>query len=153
MPKKSAGILPFRKRADRLEVLLAHPGGPYWSKRDDGAWSIVKGEHDAGEDAEAAARREFAEETGWTVAGALLPLGEIRQPGAKHVTAFAVEGDFDPDTLRSNMFEIEWPPRSGIMRSFPEVDRAAWFDLDTARQKILPGQAPFLARLEAVCGK
>jgi predicted NUDIX family NTP pyrophosphohydrolase len=153
MANRSAGILPFRTNAGALEVLLAHPGGPFWRNRDDGAWSIVKGEYLDGEDAETAARREFTEETGWEPAGDLLPLGEVRQPGGKYVIAFAVEGDFDPATLRSNMFEIEWPPRSGAMRSFPEVDRAAWFDLDTARGKMLAGQAPFLARLEAARGR
>jgi predicted NUDIX family NTP pyrophosphohydrolase len=153
MANRSAGILPFRTNAGALEVLLAHPGGPFWRNRDDGAWSIVKGEYLDGEDAETAARREFTEETGWEPAGDLLPLGEVRQPGGKYVIAFAVEGDFDPATLRSDMFEIEWPPRSGAMRSFPEVDRAAWFDLDTARRKILAGQAPFLARFEAARGR
>jgi predicted NUDIX family NTP pyrophosphohydrolase len=153
MANRSAGILPFRTNAGALEVLLAHPGGPFWRNRDDGAWSIVKGEYLDGEDAETAARREFTEETGWEPAGDLLPLGEVRQPGGKYVIAFAVEGDFDPATLRSEMFEIEWPPRSGAMRSFPEVDRAAWFDLDTARRKILAGQAPFLARFEAARGR
>jgi predicted NUDIX family NTP pyrophosphohydrolase len=153
MANRSAGILPFRTNAGALEVLLARPGGPFWRNRDDGAWSIVKGEYLDGEDAETAARREFTEETGWEPAGDLLPLGEVRQPGGKYVIAFAVEGDFDPATLRSEMFEIEWPPRSGAMRSFPEVDRAAWFDLDTARRKILAGQAPFLARFEAARGR
>jgi predicted NUDIX family NTP pyrophosphohydrolase len=130
-------------------VLLAHPGGPFWRRRDDGAWSIVKGEYGEDEDAEAAARREFAEETGWPVAGPLLLLGELRQAGGKQVTAFALERDFAPETMRSNLFEIEWPPRSGTLQSFPEIDRVGWFDLATARRKILPAQAPFLDRLEA----
>lgn len=150
MARRSAGILPFRFSAGVLEVLLAHPGGPYWQKRDDGAWSIIKGEYSPEETALAAARREFAEETGWSAAGELLPLGELRQPGGKIVTAFAMRGDFDPATLGSNLFEIEWPPRSGLRASFPEIDRAAWFGLEAAGSKILPGQAPFLARLAAV---
>jgi predicted NUDIX family NTP pyrophosphohydrolase len=150
MANRSAGILPFRTGAGFLEVLLAHPGGPYWRNRDDGAWSILKGEYAQGESAEAAARREFAEETGWTADGKLLPLGDIRQPGGKLVTAFAMRGDFDPDTLRGNLFEIEWPPRSGVTQSFPEVDRVQWFGLEAARRKILPGQGPLLARLEDI---
>jgi predicted NUDIX family NTP pyrophosphohydrolase len=149
MPRRSAGILPFRRSSGGLQVLLAHPGGPFWRKRDDGAWSIVKGEYGEDEDAEAAARREFAEETGWPVAGPLLPLGELRQAGGKQVTGFAFEGEFEPKTPRSNLFEIEWPPRSGTLQSFPEIDRVEWFDLATARRKILPAQAPFLDGLEA----
>jgi predicted NUDIX family NTP pyrophosphohydrolase len=149
MPKRSAGILPFRGSPDGLQVLLAHPGGPFWRRRDDGAWSIVKGEYGEGEDAEAAAAREFAEETGWLLAEPLLSLGKLRQAGGKQVTAFALEGDFEPETLRSNPFEIEWPPHSGALQSFPEIDRVEWFDLATARRKILPAQAPFLDRLEA----
>lgn len=148
---RSAGILPFRKRAGSLEVLLAHPGGPFWRGRDDGAWSIVKGEQAEGEDAETAARREFLEETGWVASGDLIPLGELRQPSGKRITAFAVESEFDPGTLASNVFEIEWPPRSGSVGLFPEVDRAAWFDLEAALRKILPGQAPFLVRLNSAC--
>ena len=148
MTKRSAGILPFRRNARHIEVLLAHPGGPFWRNRDDGAWSIVKGEYLDGESPEDAAHREFTEETGWTAESELLPLGEIRQAGGKHVIAFAMQADFDPDALRCNLFEIEWPPRSGAMRSFPEIDRVGWFDPVTARQKILPGQLPFLARLE-----
>jgi predicted NUDIX family NTP pyrophosphohydrolase len=147
MAKRSAGILPFRRSANGIEVLLGHPGGPFWQKRDEGAWSIVKGEHGDGEQPEAAARREFTEETGWIAKGTLLPLGEIRQKAGKQVTAFALEADFDPATLRSNQFEIEWPPRSGKRQPFPEIDRAAWFDLETARRKILPAQASFLDRL------
>jgi predicted NUDIX family NTP pyrophosphohydrolase len=149
MPKRSAGILPFRRSSGGLQVLLAHPGGPFWRRRDDGAWSIVKGEYGEDEDAEAAAAREFAEETGWLLAEPLRPLGNLRQAGGKQVTAFALEGDFEPETLRSNPFEIEWPPHSGVLQSFPEIDRVEWFDLATARRKILPAQAPFLDRLEA----
>src|SRR4051794_15829527 len=119
----------YRGTVANLEVLLVHPGGPYWRKKDQGAWSIPKGEMNEGEDAELAARREFAEETGAALTGPLDPLGEIRQRGGKRVIAFAVEGDVDVQTIRSNTFEIEWPPNSGRMQSFPEIDRAEWFDL------------------------
>jgi predicted NUDIX family NTP pyrophosphohydrolase len=145
----SAGILMYRRAGATLEVLLVHPGGPYWRARDAGAWSIPKGELDAGEDAGAAARREFAEEKGFNLAAPLEPLGEIRQRGGKRVTAFAVEGDIDVAAVESNSFEIEWPPRSGKTQIFPEVDRAEWFDLPTARAKILESQRPFLQRLAA----
>jgi len=131
-------------------VLLAHPGGPFWARRDDGAWTIPKGLIDAGETAEAAARREFLEELGAEAVGTLLPLGSIRQRGGKHVEAFALEGDFDVAALSSNTFETEWPPRSGRMQTFSEVDRAAWMDLATARAKILEAQQPLLDRLEAL---
>ena len=149
--RKSAGILMYRRAADGIRVLLVHPGGPFWSKRDLGAWSIPKGEHGDGEEAEAAARREFAEELGREFQGRLEPLGEIRQQAGKVVTAFAAEGDFDVADLASNHFEMEWPPRSGRRQSFPEVDRAEWFTLPVARQKIIAGQRPLLDRLEAVC--
>lgn len=147
MPKRSAGILVYRQRPEGSEVLLAHPGGPFWRTRDLGAWSIFKGELDAGEDAKAAARREFAEETGWVADGPLQPLGEIRQAGGKVVIAFAMESDLEPARLRSNDFEMEWPPRSGRLLTFPEVDRAEWFSLGEARRRILAGQAPLLDRL------
>ena len=150
MAARSAGIIVYRKRAETIEVLLVHPGGPFWSKRDSGAWSIPKGEYSDDEDAEAAARREFEEETGWTIASDLLPLGEIRQKAGKTVTAFAAEGDFDTVSLDSNRFEIEWPPKSGRIAAFPEVDRAGWFALDEAREKIIEGQRPLLDRLEAL---
>jgi predicted NUDIX family NTP pyrophosphohydrolase len=150
MAKKSAGILPYRRSNSGLQVLLVHPGGPFWQSRDLGAWSIAKGEYGDDEQPEAAARREFAEETGWEVRGApLLPLRELRQRGGKLITAFAVEGDFDTATLRSNMFEMEWPPRSGRVQSFPEIDRGEWLDLAQAREKILAGQRSFLDRLVA----
>ena len=152
MAARSAGIVVYRKRAETIEVLLVHPGGPFWSKRDSGAWSIPKGEYPEDEDAEAAARREFEEETGWTIASDLLPLGEIRQKAGKTVTAFAAEGDFDTVSLDSNRFEIEWPPKSGRIAAFPEVDRAGWFALDEAREKIIEGQRPLLDRLEALVG-
>ena len=139
----------YRHRGGALEVLLAHPGGPFWARRDDGAWTIPKGLIDAGETPEAAARREFFEELGAEASGTLLPLGSVRQRGGKHVEAFALEGDFDVAALRSNTFETEWPPRSGRMNTYPEVDRAAWMDLATARVKLLEAQRPLLDRLEA----
>ena len=143
----SAGILMYRRAGANLEVLLVHPGGPYWRKKDEGSWSIPKGEIADGEDVEVAARREFMEETGVPLSGLLDPLGEIRQRGGKLVIAFAVEGDVDVQSIRSNTFEIEWPPKGGRMQSFPEIDRAGWFDLPSARAKILEGQRPFLDRL------
>ena len=149
---RSAGILLYRRRSGALEVLLAHPGGPFWARRDDGAWTIPKGLIDAGETPEAAARREFFEELGMEAAGTLLPLGSVRQRGGKHVEAFALEGDFDIAALRSNTFETEWPPRSGRVNTYPEVDRAEWMDLATARIKLLEAQRPFLDRLEAALG-
>jgi predicted NUDIX family NTP pyrophosphohydrolase len=152
MSAESAGILMFKREQGRLFVLLAHPGGPFWRQKDDGAWSIPKGERAADETPEAAARREFAEELGAAPAGPLRPLGRIRQRGGKEVEAFALEGDFEVDGLRSNQFEIEWPPHSGRSQSFPEIDRAAWFALPEARQKILSSQQPLLDRLETLCG-
>ncbi|WFU11459.1 NUDIX domain-containing protein (plasmid) [Rhizobium sp. CB3090] len=148
--KKSAGILIYRRTQSGMLVLLVHPGGPFWRKRDEGAWSIPKGEYPEDEPAETAARREFAEEMGHLPEGRLQPLGELRQKGGKHVTAFALEGEFDVAALRSNLFEIEWPPGSGRLQSFPEVDRAEWFTLTDARRKILGSQLPFLERLEAL---
>ena len=133
-----------------LEVLLGHMGGPFWARKDDGAWSIPKGELAAGEDPLAGARREFAEELGHAPPdGHVLELGEIRQRGGKRVIAFAVEGDFDPDAIEPGTFELQWPPRSGRMQAFPEVDRVAWFDLAAARTKVIQGQLPLLARLAA----
>jgi predicted NUDIX family NTP pyrophosphohydrolase len=143
----SAGILLYRRAGTQLEVLLVHPGGPYWRGKDDGAWSIPKGEMAADEDAQDAARREFSEETGIALPGPLEPLGEIRQRGGKRVVAFAVAGDADALAIKSNSFEIEWPPRSGKLQAFPEIDRAEWFDLSAARAKILEGQRPLLDRL------
>jgi predicted NUDIX family NTP pyrophosphohydrolase len=142
----------YRRVAAAFEVLLVHPGGPYWHRKDEGVWSIPKGEIDAGEDASDAARREFAEETGVTIAGPLAPLGEIRQRGGKRVLAFAIEGDLDVQTIQSNTFEIEWPPRSGKMQSFPEIDRAGWFDPALAGTRILEGQRPLLDRLAELVG-
>lgn len=149
----SAGILMYRRAGPQLEILLVHPGGPYWRRKDLGAWSIPKGEIEAGEDAELAARREFAEETGIAVTTPLQPLGEIRQRGGKRVVAFAIEGDVDARSISSNSFEIEWPPRSGRMQSFPEVDRAEWFELPAAHAKILEGQRPLLDRLSELVGQ
>jgi predicted NUDIX family NTP pyrophosphohydrolase len=153
MKKTSAGILPYRLRAGRLEVLLVHPGGPFWAKKDLGAWSIPKGEYVEGEEPLAAARRELEEETGKRVEGDVVSLGDIVQPGRKVVTAFALEGEFDPKELRSNLFELEWPPRSGRKTSFPEVDRAGWFAPDEALRRILPGQRELITRLLAALGE
>ena len=147
MPKTSAGILLFRRRAPGVEVLLAHPGGPFWAKKDAGVWSIPKGLVEEGEDLPVAAKREFFEETGATIEGPFLELGAHKQPGGKIVVAFAYEGDFDPASLRSNLFAMEWPPRSGKTAEFPEIDRAAWFGFEEAARKILPGQQPILAAL------
>ncbi|MGE0005106.1 MAG: NUDIX domain-containing protein [Parvibaculaceae bacterium] len=153
MPKRSAGILPYRKGVGEIEVLLVHPGGPFWRNRDDGAWSLAKGEYAETEAASDAARREFKEETGWDVAGDMHPLGEIRQAGGKYLTAFALEAGFDPANFVSNSFELEWPPHSGRRQTFPEVDQAAWFGLGAARRKILPSQAPLLDRLQEMLGR
>ena len=149
MPKTSAGLLLYRETSGSLEVLLVHPGGPFWSRKDDGAWSIPKGEFEAGEDPLEAARRELAEETGASAQGEAIPLGALQQSGGKIVHAWAVRGDFDPDLLRSNTFLLEWPPKSGRMREFPEVDRAGWFQMADAKRKILKGQAGFLDVLQA----
>ena len=149
MPKLSAGLVVWRRRAGALEVLLVHPGGPFWKNKDEGAWSIPKGEYTEGEDPLAAARREFAEETGMEPAGEFTPLGEVRQAGGKRVRAWAHQGDYDPAAMQSNTFEMEWPPKSGRKHSFPEIDRAAWFTVEEARRKILAGQLPFLETLAA----
>jgi predicted NUDIX family NTP pyrophosphohydrolase len=143
----------YRGSGPSLEILLVHPGGPFWAKKDLGAWSIPKGEYAGDEDPLAVAQREFAEETGTQPRGIFRPLGEGMQAGGKRVSAWAVEGDFDPATLVSNSFETEWPPRSGRKRSFPEVDRAEWFSPGQARQKILAGQRPFVDRLVELVGK
>jgi predicted NUDIX family NTP pyrophosphohydrolase len=145
---RSAGLLMFRRRGGETEVLLAHPGGPFWSRRDDAAWTLPKGEIGPSEDPLAAARREFLEETGFPSAPPFLPLGELRQKSGKRITAWAFEGDADPADLVSNLFELEWPPRSGRLQSFPEVDRVHWFGLDEARRKLIAGQAPFIDSLE-----
>jgi predicted NUDIX family NTP pyrophosphohydrolase len=149
---RSAGLLLFRRTGGELEVLLVHPGGPFWAKRDLGAWSIPKGEHPADEDPLTAARREFAEELGTAAPqGEALALGEIRQKAGKIVAAWAIAGDLDPEVITSNTFTMEWPPKSGRTRDFPEVDRAQWFGLEEARERINPAQASLLDRLsEAV---
>jgi predicted NUDIX family NTP pyrophosphohydrolase len=153
MPKRSAGILMYRAAGSGRELLLVHPGGPFWAKKDEGAWSIPKGEYAPDEDPLTAAKREFAEELGSvSPEGDYLDLGEVVQPSRKRLVVFAIEGDFDPATLTSNLFEMEWPPKSGQMQSFPEVDRAGWFARDDARKKILPGQVPFIDRLLARLG-
>ena len=143
----------YRGAGAELAVLLVHPGGPFWARKDLGAWSIPKGEYAGDEDPLAVAQREFAEETGARPRGKLRPLGEIAQAGGKRVTAWAVAGDFDPATLVSNTFETEWPPRSGRRRTFPEVDRAEWFSPDEAREKINAGQRAFIDRLVELVGK
>jgi predicted NUDIX family NTP pyrophosphohydrolase len=148
----SAGLLLFRRDAGRLQVLLAHPGGPFWARKDDGAWMLPKGELLPGEEPLAAARREFAEETGHAPDGEFMALGEVRQAGGKRVQAWAVEGTFDPAQLRSNTFEMEWPPRSGRLQSFPELDQVGWFTPDEARHKLLAAQRPFIDRLQALLG-
>jgi predicted NUDIX family NTP pyrophosphohydrolase len=143
----SAGLLMYRLGADGPEVLLAHPGGPYWRGKDDGAWTLPKGEYAESEEPLAAAQREFEEETGFTACEPFLPLGELRQKSGKRILAWAFAGDCDPALLRSNSFEIEWPPRSGRRQSFAEVDRAEWFGVEDARRKLIPGQVPFIDRL------
>jgi predicted NUDIX family NTP pyrophosphohydrolase len=148
--RKSAGLLLFRRKTDGLEVLLVHPGGPLWAKKDDGAWSIPKGEIDDGEDPLSAARREFNEELGSPVSGKFIELTSIRQASGKIVYAWAVESDFDPATLTSGLFSMEWPPRSGRQQQFPEVDRAEWFTIDRAKQKINPAQIPLLDQLNSL---
>jgi predicted NUDIX family NTP pyrophosphohydrolase len=144
---RSAGILVYDLGEPGLQVLLAHPGGPFWRNKDLGAWMIPKGEIGQLEEPLAAALREFTEETGATLSGDFIPLGELQQKGGKQVIAFACRAALDPETFRSNNFEMEWPPRSGRLQSFPEIDRAAWFDMPTAQTKILPSQRPFLDRL------
>ncbi|HEY8377598.1 MAG TPA: NUDIX domain-containing protein [Nannocystis sp.] len=151
MPKQSAGLLVYRRRGEDLEVLLVHPGGPLWARKDAGAWTIPKGEHGPGEEPLSAARREFTEETGFEPpAGPCVALAPIRQRSGKLVRAFACAGEFDPTELRSNTFTLEWPPRSGRQAEFPEVDRAAYFSLAEARVKILPPQVALLDELERV---
>jgi predicted NUDIX family NTP pyrophosphohydrolase len=147
MARVSAGLLPYRWRGDELEVFLVHPGGPFWAKKDDGVWSIPKGEIAPDEAPLAAARREFAEETGLEAAGEVIPLNAVRQAGGKLVHAFAIEAELDPAAVRSNLFSMEWPPRSGERREFPEIDRAGWFGLEAARRKLLKGQLPLLEDL------
>jgi predicted NUDIX family NTP pyrophosphohydrolase len=146
--RKSAGIVLFRRQKRGLEVLLVHPGGPFWRNKDVGAWSIPKGEIEPEDEPLATAVREFEEETGVALAGDFQPLGEVRQAGGKIVIAFALERDLDVAAIRSNTFTMEWPPRSGRTATFPEIDRAEWFDLETAREKINPAQVAFLEQLQ-----
>jgi predicted NUDIX family NTP pyrophosphohydrolase len=145
--RKSAGILLYRRSSIGIEVFLVHPGGPFWAGRDSGAWTVPKGEIDADEDALDAAKREFREETGARVDGEFVELVPVRQPSGKVVHAWAVEGDVDAAAITSNTFSIEWPPKSGRMREFPEIDRGGWFTLAEARDKLLPGQRPLLDQL------
>ena len=150
MPRTSAGVLLWRRGASGVEVLIGHMGGPFWARRDDGAWSLPKGEHGPDEDPLAVARREFEEETGSPVPAAeLVPLGQVRQSGGKVLTVWAGEGDLDADATRSNTFQLEWPPRSGRVREFPEIDRTAWVTVDVARTKLVKGQVELLDRLLA----
>lgn len=149
MPKQSAGVLVYRRRRHGVEVFLVHPGGPFWAKKDEGAWSIPKGEPTAGEDKLAAARREFAEETGQTIDGKFVELPAVRQAGGKAIAAWAVEGEVDEAAIASNTCTVEWPPRSGRRVEIPEVDRGAWFTLATAKRKLNPGQVPLLDALAA----
>jgi predicted NUDIX family NTP pyrophosphohydrolase len=151
--RKSAGFLLFRIASDHVEVLLVHPGGPFWVRKDNGAWSIPKGEFEENEEPLAAAHREFEEETGRSVSGELIPLEPLRQPSGKLVYAWAVEQDFDPSILKSNTFSMEWPPKSGRQQEFPEIDQARWFGLQEARHKILKGQASFITQLEEKLGR
>jgi predicted NUDIX family NTP pyrophosphohydrolase len=145
--KKSAGLLPFRFQNKNLEVLLAHPGGPFWKNKDQGAWSIVKGEYNDDEEPLAAAKREWQEETGLKISGKFIPLKPVRQKSGKEIIAWAVEADLDPTAIKSNSFEIEWPPKSGKKQSFPEIDRAAWFSINEAKEKINPAQAELVEEL------
>ncbi|HUQ92409.1 MAG TPA: NUDIX domain-containing protein [Bryobacteraceae bacterium] len=147
MPKRSAGLLLFRRRGGNVEVFLVHPGGPFWSKKDLGAWSIPKGEYAEGEDPLEAALREFQEETGTRAGGVPIPLRDIRQAGGKIVSAWAMEGDFEAARLRSNLFRMEWPPKSGETKQFPEIDKGEWFSIDAARLKLLKSQTGFLDQL------
>jgi len=153
MAKRSAGLAMYRVRNGELEVLLVHPGGPFWAKKDEGAWFLPKGEVEDGEDELAAARREFEEETGLQPVGPFFKLGSVKQKGGKTIAAWAFEGDCDPSAVHSNTFRMEWPPRSGKQREFPEVDRAAFFTLEAARAKMHPAEFEFLARVDAVRSK
>ena len=150
MAKQAAGILLYRRGPRGLEVLLAHPGGPLWARKDLGAWTLPKGQFTDDERPIAAAKREFEEEMGSPPAGEFVEIGSIKQPSGKVVHAFVAESEFDVSTVQSNLFSLEWPPKSGQHAQFPEVDRAGWFTIDEARQKILKGQQPFLDRLLAL---
>ena len=145
--KLSAGLLLFRRVNGEVEVFLVHPGGPFWAKKDEGAWSLPKGEYAEEENPLLAAKREFQEETSFAVDGDFIPLGELRQPGGKIVSAWALEKDVDPGSMKSNTFSMEWPPKSGKTKEFPEMDRGGWFTISEARAKILKGQVSFIDRL------
>jgi len=154
VPQTSAGLLMYRVTTGDVEVLLVHPGGPFWANKDDGAWSLPKGEVRVGEDVLEAARREFTEETGFAAGGPFLPLAPVRYRGGKVVHAWALPGDCDPAELRSNRFSLEWPPGSGRQQEFPEADRAAWFRIPLALRKILPAQQPIISELlQVLSGK
>lgn len=150
MPDRSAGLLLFRRRETGIELFLVHPGGPFWARKDDGVWSIPKGLYEEGEEALVAAQREFAEEVGSRVEGEFRPLGDFRLPSGKRLSVWAVEGDIDPAAVESNLFEMEWPPRSGKRAAFPEVDRAGWFTPEEARAKLTKGQLPLVDALLAI---
>ncbi len=147
----TAGLLLYRRRGE-LEVFLVHPGGPFWSKKDAGAWSVPKGEINEGEEPFEAAKREFTEETGFPIDGEFRPLDPVKQSGGKVVQAWAIEADCDPAQVRSNLFSLEWPPKSGKTQQFPEVDRAGWFDIPDARMRIVPAQIGFIEQLISVLG-
>lgn len=153
MAKISAGVLLYRVKQGAIEVLLAHPGGPFFRNKDQGAWSLPKGEANEGEDLLLAARREFAEETGLTPAGPFVPLTPVKQKGGKTVHAWACQGDCDPASIKSNSFSIEWPPKSGRRQEFPEIDRAEFFCLDEAKKRIIPSQAALLDELATLSGE
>ncbi|MDT4967732.1 MAG: hypothetical protein QOJ64_2469 [Acidobacteriota bacterium] len=150
MPKRSAGILMYRTCNRKLELFLVHPGGPFWARKDEGAWSIPKGEYSDDEDPFKAATREFQEETGFEAAGEMLELTAIKQQGGKIVRAWAVEGNCDATAIKSNTFSMEWPPRSGKSQEFPEIDKAEWFDVEQAREKILKGQVGLIEELQVI---
>ena len=150
--KQSAGIIAFRIRGQSLQVLLVHPGGPYWAKKQDGCWSIPKGLYEKNEMPIFAAQREFEEETGLKPVGELIDLGKFKQPGGKTISVWGLESDFDLGVFKSNLFSMEWPPKSGKLKEFPEADKAAWFDVNEARQKILKGQLPIIEALVMISG-
>ena len=150
MPRQSAGLLMYRRRKGVVQVLLIHPGGPFWANKDAGAWSIPKGEFSGDENALTAARREFEEETGFLPAGRFVQLTPVKQPSGKVIHAWALEGDLDATAIRSNAFTLEWPPQSGVHQEFPEVDRAAWFTIEAAKEKIIKGQTNFIDELQRI---
>jgi len=152
MPKKSAGILVFRKNHEEYEVLLVHPGGPFWAKKDLNSWSVPKGEFEDDEEPLSAAKREFEEETGFAIDGKFIELFPVKQASGKIIYIWAVQGDIDISGVTSNLFKLEWPPKSGAFKEFPEIDRAEWFVFETAKQKILSGQIPILENLQKILG-